>query len=130
MSTQKSIRLTDASVKVINEVSPVANFNGSINSIIERYRRMCTDSLPELSDSEKKLIANIYRNKNYDLKKAHITAKTLPSTIKDAILFVTHDKEYSLNTEDLKIFMAKIDRLTYTECMAIYHFAVGGFWSI
>lgn len=144
MSTQKSIRLSDDSVKVIEAIcKDGVNFNGAINSIIERYDLVISDCLPELTKHEELAIAQSYNGYWYDfnqpieeeLKRLHWQidqAIQYDGNVLELLYFDHSDKYESLgefrNSQELKDFIIKVRSWNSAERMAIFHNAIK-FWA-
>lgn len=144
MSTQKSVRLSDSSVEIIKSVcKDGVNFNGAINSILERYQILIADVMPELSKYEKLAIAQCFNGTWYDFSiPMSEDVKRLPWLISEA---VRHDENVASllwegsdsDHEDFEKFAAsgeldefvnKVQNWSHAERMAVIHYGIE-FWA-
>lgn len=142
MSTQKSVRLSDDSVEVIKSVCKNGvNFNGAINSIIERYSLIVASSLPTLTENERLAIAQSYNGYWYDFSQPiEQELKRLTWQIGEAIQYdgnvlelLSYDYDYESigefrESEELKSFINKVKSWSFAERMAVFHGAIS-FWA-
>lgn len=144
MSTQKSIRLSDDSVEVIKSIcKDNVNFNGAINSIIERYSLIVSSSLPELTKHEELAIAQSYNGYWYDfnqpieeeLKRLHWQIDQAIQYDGNVLELLSYDYDYKYKSleefrksEELKDFISKVKSWSFAERMAVFHGAIS-FWA-
>lgn len=140
-SLQKSVRLSEATVETIKQVSQnEINYNASINNIIQRYALVCQHSLPELTEHQRLAIAQAFNGRLVSLENIEHEIKTVPWAISEAIKYdgnvvelLWHDhKDMSLadfmKSDKLAAFVETTNNWSFAEKMAVLHYALA-FWA-
>lgn len=138
MPVKKSVRLVD---KTINQLAALSkaidpepndnekiNWSGAINHLSERYSLFCEHCLPDLSDSEKKALAQAYNG--------HLFGRGIADEIKTMHWQVGESIEYDSNIVDIlaqedinpAAFLEKVKGWKPEERLAVIHL-VNEFWS-
>ncbi|WP_086932183.1 hypothetical protein [Agarilytica rhodophyticola] len=138
MPAKKSVRLVDETIKKLaalsKSIDPESNNNdninwsGAINHLSERYSLFCENCLPELTDCEKKALAQAYNG--------HLFGRGIAEEIKTMHWQVGESIEFDSNVvailaqEDINpaAFLEKVKGWKPEERLAVIHL-VNEFWS-
>lgn len=145
---QITIRLNERTERLVHEISPSGevNYNFAVNQVFHRYDVLCEHLKPTLSQGEWNAIFQAYNGHAWN-KDIELEAKAFAFDIKQAIVYdgnvrdllgIKTAYDYSIDDEDnadailndeaAAAFIAKIDKLTIPQIIAVFKEAQA-FWT-
>lgn len=134
----KNIRLSPYSLKIISDVSygEQMGVSGAVNSIITRYDMFVKQCLPKLTDLEKNIVLQAYKDKQVD--DVLSVCEAMPAHLKNILNDIIADKSSSgdksvnahhcLLSADLKLCIERAEQWSMAERLALLHY-VKSYWN-
>lgn len=126
---KKSVRLTEPTIKVCNQLSQGSdvNWSGAINQLAQRYNMFIDDSLPTISDNEKNAFYQGYNGHVYhqDLSEE---LKLMPWTIDQSYQYDEQVKEFLGSDEAMIDLRERVKNWSTSEKLAVIAM-IERFWS-
>ena len=120
---RKNVWIGEPIRRLIDTTRP-GNFSGAVNTAIGRYQDILSRSLPDLSTEEWCLIFDSLNGTWFD----ELTTANLWLSIADANRHHGLGDKWGVNVESLEALEARLQALSYAECVAIVEMTER-FWS-
>ena len=132
-SIKKTIRISAASVDVLRQIDGgIVNWASSVNSAVERYELLITNSMPNVKQHEEMVLNTIFKPASQPGLNIEDTINSFHATVRSAleedreIAAVLADEggmsvEQFLKSDVFRVFMKKVKCWSFAEKMAILH---------